>query len=331
MSKSNNHISETILESQRDVRMRVDTEAAVIRGVKLIGFESRNGRRYPAATLRAAVRHYENTPVNLDHPAKPADSRSVRDRIGVIRGARFVEGQGVFGDFHFNPKHAAAEQIVWDATNNPSIVGFSHNAMLHISRKAGKAVVESIASVRSMDLVADPATTNGFFESVTDDSSATEGDAADTHAEELDMKLADYTLEQILEGRDDLRQLVEQAAEKQRLTEQTDEPPSVEQLQAEVDQLKQENRRLKFAAAVEAELAASLLKTEQVSEPFKNMLLATESSDDRDALIKDREACFRGRAEATGAKTPITTLATEQVGDSLTPELLSRRLRGRAF
>lgn len=145
--------------------LKPDTENSVIRGVKLIGFESRNNRTYLPNALRSAVPHYEGVKVNLDHPAKPQDPRSVKDRIGVIRSARFVEGQGVFGDFHYNPKHPAAEQVVWDAENNPSALGFSHNANLQVSRKNGKQVVEAIAGVRSADLVADPATTGGFFES----------------------------------------------------------------------------------------------------------------------------------------------------------------------
>jgi len=314
-------ISETIVESLADTSCQVDSESFVIRGVKLIGFESRNGRSYPPSTLKAAVQHYENTPVNLDHPAKPTDSRSVRDRIGVIRSARFIEGRGVFGDFHFNPKHEAAEQIVWDATNNPSIVGFSHNASLHIARKGGKSVVESIAGVRSMDLVADPATTSGFFESVTDDASATEGVSdditdSDSFTEGETVKLEELTLEQIVEGRDDVKALVVKSEQLEAIT-------------AERDQLKAEKRQLEFAAAVESELAASKLTAEQVSDAFRKTLLATESADDREALIADRESCFEGQTTPPPKKKPATTPVTEGQGEPLTAQDLVRALRSR--
>ena len=371
MTTKTNEITETICESLADLSCQVDSDASVIRGVKLIGFESRNGRSYPAATLKTAVQHYENTPVNLDHPAKPHDSRSVRDRIGVIRAARFVEGRGIFGDFHFNPKHEAAEQVVWDAQNNPGIVGFSHNASLHIGRKGGKAVVESIAGVRSMDLVADPATTNGFFEStsgqegVIDDKIADDEDkqalkkivnagislidqalwsddntiaqakaailtaATDLVAEVTaftfkspegageadDMKLEEFTLEQIIEGRDDVAKLID-----------NQNTETLEAVTAERDQLKAEKRALEFTAAVEAELAASKLTAEQVSEPFRKTLLATEGAEDRAGLIADREACFEGQATTPRTK-PTTTNVTEGVGDVPTPQELARALR----
>jgi hypothetical protein len=48
---------------------------------------------------------------------------------------------------------------------------FSHNVEAVVRRENDKAVVEKIVSVRSVDLVADPATTAGLFES---DQSVTE-------------------------------------------------------------------------------------------------------------------------------------------------------------
>ena len=72
---------------------------------------------------------------------------------------------GLYGDFHFNPKHALAEQLCWDAEHAPGNVGFSHDVEAQTSRKNGRVVVEAIRKVSSVDLVADPATTSGLFES----------------------------------------------------------------------------------------------------------------------------------------------------------------------
>jgi hypothetical protein len=157
--------SESVYESLEGVGATVDTEANVIRGVKVIGTRSKNGRDYPPAVLQSAVAHYEGVAVNIDHPAKPGDSRSIRDRFGVIRNASF-KADGVYGDLHFNPKHSVAEQVTWAAKNDPSTLGLSHNAGLKLGKTAanGRQQVESIQSVRSVDLVANPATTNGFFE-----------------------------------------------------------------------------------------------------------------------------------------------------------------------
>src|SRR5690606_3955981 len=78
----------------------------------------------------------------------------------------FTEGSGIFADFHFNPKHPLAAQMTWDAENNPESLGFSHNALLRLGPiKNGVQTIQSIEAVRSMDLVADPATTTSLFES----------------------------------------------------------------------------------------------------------------------------------------------------------------------
>ncbi len=70
----------------------------------------------------------------------------------------------MFGDLHFNPKHALSEQLIWDAEHAPQNVGMSHNVLARTSRSGNDTVVEAITKVRSIDLVADPATTAGLFE-----------------------------------------------------------------------------------------------------------------------------------------------------------------------
>jgi hypothetical protein len=150
----------------RGASMRVDGQAGVIRGVKVLGLESRNGRTYLPEALVEAVRLYENAKVNVNHPkGNPAGPRDYQDRIGTIRGVAMRSGEGLFGDLHFNPKHALAEQLVWDAEHAPENVGFSHNVEARTSRRGERVVVEAITRVQSVDLVADPATTRGLFES----------------------------------------------------------------------------------------------------------------------------------------------------------------------
>jgi hypothetical protein len=70
----------------------------------------------------------------------------------------------LFGDLHFNPKHALAEQLLWDAEHAPENVGFSHNVLARTARHGEQTLVEAILQVQSVDLVADPATTRGLFE-----------------------------------------------------------------------------------------------------------------------------------------------------------------------
>lgn len=149
----------------RGVTLRVDRAAGVLRGVKLIGLESLNGRRYRPEALSAAVALYEGAKVNVNHPKEgPLAPRDYRDRLGVIREVEFRAEEGLFGTLHFNPKHAVAEQLAWDAEHNPRNVGFSHNVLARLTRDGSQALVEAITHVQSVDLVADPASTRGLFE-----------------------------------------------------------------------------------------------------------------------------------------------------------------------
>ncbi len=161
-------MTEKILEycDSRGTRIAVDREAGVIRGVKILGLRSRNGREYSTEALRDAAPLYENVKVNVNHPKSSATSaRDYQDRIGTMRAVRLIEAEGLFADFHFNPKHAIAEQLIWDAEHASENVGFSHNVEARIMRRGDKAIVEAITLVKSVDLVADPATTRGLFES----------------------------------------------------------------------------------------------------------------------------------------------------------------------
>ena len=150
----------------RGVSMRVDRQAGVIRGIKVLGLESRNGRTYLPDALAQAAHLYEDAKVNVNHPkGNPNGPRDYQDRIGTIRGVAVRAGEGLFADFHFNPKHVLAEQLIWDAEHAPENVGFSHNVEARTGRHGERVVVEAITRVQSVDLVADPATTRGLFES----------------------------------------------------------------------------------------------------------------------------------------------------------------------
>lgn len=145
--------------------MQVDAARGVIRGVKILGLSSRNGRVYRPEALVGAVGLYEGAKVHVNHaPHGDPGPRNYQDRIGAIRNVAARNGDGLFADFHFNPKHALAEQLLWDARHAPENVGLSHNVQAKTSRQGDTLVVEEILAVQSVDLVADPATTRGLFE-----------------------------------------------------------------------------------------------------------------------------------------------------------------------
>lgn len=144
--------------------LRVDRDKGIIYGVKVLGHKSSNGRTYLPEAVSSAAKLYEGAKVNVNHVRGSTGPRDYQDRIGVIRGVR-SEHDGLRGDLHYNPKHVLAEQLAWDAEHAPENVGLSHNVEGRTSRKSGHTLVEEIVHVHSVDLVADPATNKGLFES----------------------------------------------------------------------------------------------------------------------------------------------------------------------
>lgn len=142
----------------------VDAALPVIRRVKILGWESKNRRQY----LRESVQpnEYAEKVINLNHPDGPNKQRQVQDRFGWFEAVT-KDDSGVWGDLHYNPKHPYAEQFAWLAANKPSLVGLSHDAVgTGRTNKDGVFIVEKVIEVKSVDLVADPATTKGLFESM---------------------------------------------------------------------------------------------------------------------------------------------------------------------
>ncbi len=195
------------ISTSRGHDLRVDRTTGVLRGVKLLGLTSRNGRRYRETALAEAIGLYEGAKVNVNHPkGHPHAPRDYQERLGVIRNVALRPGVGLFGNLHFNPKHLLAEQLAWDAQHVPENVGLSHNVEARTSRAGDETIVEAIIRVQSVDLVADPATTQGLFEQ----------DAGDRHREpgERDEKNSSLELINALEA--ELATLREQLATYQR-------------------------------------------------------------------------------------------------------------------
>lgn len=143
-----------------------DAESGIIRNVKIIGKVSKNGRTYTDEALRDAVPLYENAPVYIDHPSRndAKRDRSLREQVGNIRGARWTP-DGNYGDLHLFESHADTKLVLERARKDKNGFGLSHNADGSCTRSRGGEICESIENVRSVDIVGNPATTRGLFES----------------------------------------------------------------------------------------------------------------------------------------------------------------------
>jgi hypothetical protein len=144
---------------------RVDRESGVIRDVKVLGYMSSNGRRYSPEAVRQAIGLYEGIRVNVDHPpaARPEAERPLSARFGILKNVA-ARDDGLYGDLHYLRSHPLAEMTAEAAERMPETLGLSHNAEGRVSQVAGQTVVDEIVRVRSVDLVADPATTRSLFE-----------------------------------------------------------------------------------------------------------------------------------------------------------------------
>lgn len=144
----------------------VDREAGIIRGVKICGRESKNGRTYSESALSGARKMYEGIGVNLNHPDRKSNSveRSVEDGFGWLEGVT-LKADGLYGDLHFFKSDPFAAKLCEAAERRPDRFGLSHVAEGKTSRQGTKTVVESIVNVHSVDVVQNPATNAGLFES----------------------------------------------------------------------------------------------------------------------------------------------------------------------
>ncbi len=145
---------------------RVDREKGILYGVKILGLESENGRRYTPEAAKRAMPFYEGLGVYTNHPKKPDEPRDVRDRFGWLESIRLADDGGLRGNFHLlDPADPLSVKVMNAAEQKPDLFGFSHNAQGDSWRdSAGVEVVEEIKDVRSVDLVTEPATTGGLFE-----------------------------------------------------------------------------------------------------------------------------------------------------------------------
>lgn len=139
---------------------KVDREAGTIAGVLVCGNVSSNGRDYPNAVFARDYAKYEGRPVNCDH----GRDATVDRRLGWFTDVRPAADGRPRGTLHCLKSHPMYERVMEAAERNPKLFGFSHVAMCRTRYEGGREVVESIDSVESIDLVAEPATTQGLFE-----------------------------------------------------------------------------------------------------------------------------------------------------------------------
>lgn len=141
---------------------RIDRDKGIIYGVRVIGLESKNGRRYLKEAVQAAAPLYEGARVYLDHQDK--GERTVRDRWGRLVNVREAEDGGLRADLEFLKEHPLTGAIL-EAAEKFEDIGLSHDSLGRSRMQEGERVVYEIVEVNSVDLVEKPATTSNLWES----------------------------------------------------------------------------------------------------------------------------------------------------------------------
>ena len=157
------HGTMRLIEQEQLSPTAIDTEEGVIRGVRILGPSSKNGRRYSPQAIKSAAGMYEGVAVNVDH-SRDATDRPVADAFGWLRGVA-VRENAVYGDLHYLKSHPSAPLLVEVAQRNPNRLGLSHHAEGTVRMDGGTTIVETVERVHSVDLVQTPATNAGLFES----------------------------------------------------------------------------------------------------------------------------------------------------------------------
>jgi len=140
-----------------------------IHNVSLLGAKSSNGRVYTRQALKDAAKLYSGLQIFADHPASQdltgTGGRRFEDLAGKVVNARVV-GDRVRGDIHLLSGEPIGEKLLTIAEEAPGLAGFSHRASGEATiAEDGTQVVERITEVHALEIVVDPATTHGLFES----------------------------------------------------------------------------------------------------------------------------------------------------------------------
>lgn len=141
---------------------RIDRAGGRIRGVRVIGLKSRNGRRYLREAIASAAPLYEGARVYLNHRVE--GERPTRERWGKLINVREADDGGLVADLDYLTKHPETESTL-EAIEKFQDIGLSHDSLGRSRLEGGERVVYEIVKVNSVDLVENPATTENLWES----------------------------------------------------------------------------------------------------------------------------------------------------------------------
>jgi hypothetical protein len=305
-----------LTESKVELIQEGKSRHYVIRNVSMLAEFSKNQRRYSAKVQREAVPIFEGIKAYADHPTKANEKepRRVKETIGRYRGVRFLEAVNkTYGDLHLVPTKLVTDYIIPIAESDPSLIGSSINAFGKMDSDGN---VESITRAQSVDLVTEPATTQGLHEAVDKGiPKIKEGEEPMTFDEVLkDEALMNKLREHVREELDIVKSYEEKENQIKVLSEQV---ASVQKdSNDKIKALEEENAKLKLAdqaRATEAEISAMLAESklpEEAKKEVRPLLDKAADAEERKQLLKRMEDLVEGVKK--GTKTTSPSVHTER-------------------
>jgi len=287
----------------------------IIENMALLGAKSKNGRTYSKDVRIKASKVFEGIKAYMNHPDadKVNDPRKVQELIGRHKGVYFDETTDMLrSNLHLSPTHLVKEYLIPHAKANPGILGNSINASGKIDSKGN---VLEVTKGRSVDVVAEPATTNGLFESVQNNNGTKTTASTNSEGGEKPM-----TIKELLENAEHASLVAEL---REHFREELDVESTVQELQEENQELKEQvaeyqmkDKKQEDAAAITKMLKESKLDEEDQADI--QGLLEEAKPERRAALIERFEKLAEKAAngekpsasreknitEATGGKKP---------------------------
>lgn len=150
------------------VKPRIDKAKGIIYNVLILGRGALNGRKYTTEAMEDALakRKYENLQVYIGpHKKSRFAKRSPKDHAGELRNIRLTD-DGLRGDLLYNRASKGGRLVVEIAERFPNRFGLSHHADIAGYMEGDQKIITRILEVTVVDIVKDPATTEGVFEEV---------------------------------------------------------------------------------------------------------------------------------------------------------------------
>jgi len=278
-----------------------------IENVAFLGPVSKNGYSYLPEAMQKATPLFNGVQLYINHRTPEEEKTGRRDVMrlaGKGVNPRFVDGK-IRGDAELLPDQWG-QKFLNIARMMPDQAGLSQDARGRMRSENGKKFVEEITHVFSVDLVANPATTKGMYES-------------ETFLEKQKMDYAEVTMNELRIRRPDICEELVAEGKKSRNEEVQKLSDENKAHRVKLDEYAVREKQAETADAVDKLLKDSKLPEEAKTDVFRSALITAKDDQTRKALIDDRADALKkkGVHSQGGGKSMTEGISNEDALEAL--------------